>query len=105
MEFMLQILMSAEGFYSAKRCSCCNTQRQQINPSLLRTIDAISHVRSTTDVGGGFLTSEHRLRPGKEGVPPLSNHGWPAHHPHETLSNQGKDYLRGPVTPPRPGEG
>ena len=48
----------------------CNTQRQQINPSLLRTIDAIAHVRSTMDVGGGFLTSEHRLRPGKEGVPP-----------------------------------
>ena len=27
-------------------------------------------MRSTTDVGGGFLTSEHRLHPGKEGVPP-----------------------------------
>ena len=70
--------MCAAKFFSL---DFCNTQRQQINPSLLRTFDAIAHVRSTTDVGGGFLTSEHRLHPGKEGVPPLSNHGWPAHHP------------------------
>ena len=77
--------------------------------------------------------------PRKGGGSPLSNHGWPAHHPtkpcpirakitselqlhprkagfspcpirggqispHNTLSNQGKDYLRGPITPPRPGE-
>ena len=60
--------MCAVKFLSSQIFAIPNANKSILH-SLLRTIDAIAHVRSTTDVGGGFLNSEHRLRPGKERAP------------------------------------